>query len=183
MAGITQAQHHDHGEHVLSLVCPEGLRSGDVLHIDVLSGASPTPPTRSSPFSDARSLAGFGCSCDRECVWRRAYPGHNWRKCGSGLGVRIKMWHQHQLRSQVATPAAEDLPFCWEFFWRRVTAGCVRLRLAALLRRGRPRRRGSARDGGGRAARRAPFASRSVRRALLTSQVNPGSLYCCRRTT
>ena len=29
----------------------------------------------------------------------------------------------------------------------------------------------------------APFASRSVRRALLTSQVNPGSPYRCRRST
>ena len=29
----------------------------------------------------------------------------------------------------------------------------------------------------------AAFASRSVRRALLTSQVNPGSLYRCRRST
>ena len=32
-------------------------------------------------------------------------------------------------------------------------------------------------------ARPALFASRSVRRALLTPQVNPGSLYRCRRST
>ena len=33
------------------------------------------------------------------------------------------------------------------------------------------------------AARPAPFASRSVRRALLTPQVNFGSLYCCGGST